>query len=194
MIFPGLLNWSSKQSWKRKLSDFVSCLVPFCESTHRQHTIIKLIKIISKVTRLLFILFVIFKEIHTLIYARCLCRTVSYDMHCIKYTFSRVGPSWYESHTWTNTHNRKLCTFLKLKFSLKKIFLKTFLIYFKVFTLIFSLEVMLKIIAFSPLAYFRNKSNFFDFIIVAISLIELCLDSKKMLVLRSFRLVNILLN
>ncbi len=59
----------------------------------------------------------------------------------------------------------------------------------KIFTFIFTTEVFLKLIALTPSKYFANKWNSFDLTIVIVSLIELCLDSKKMSVLRSFRLV-----
>ena len=64
------------------------------------------------------------------------------------------------------------------------------MLYIKIFTTIFTFEALLKIIALTPVLYFKNKWNIFDIIIVTISLAELTLASKKMSVLRSFRLVK----
>lgn len=44
--------------------------------------------------------------------------------------------------------------------------------------------------ALTPAKYFKNGWNVFDIIVVVISLAELGLASKKMSVLRSFRLVS----
>jgi voltage-gated sodium channel type II alpha len=60
-----------------------------------------------------------------------------------------------------------------------------------VFTGIFTAEALLKMIALSPKIYFKNRWNIFDIIIVSFSLLELGLDSKRMLVLRSFRLLRV---
>jgi len=63
-----------------------------------------------------------------------------------------------------------------------------------IFTGIFTAESVLKIIAMTPMKYFRNGWNVFDFLIVTVSLIELSLANVKGLsVLRSFRLVRDLL-
>lgn len=60
-----------------------------------------------------------------------------------------------------------------------------------IFTGIFTAESLLKIIAMTPMKYFRNGWNIFDFLIVTVSLIELSLANVKGLsVLRSFRLVR----
>lgn len=54
---------------------------------------------------------------------------------------------------------------------------------------------MLKLIAMSPKYYFQEGWNVFDFIIVALSLLELGLEGVQGLsVLRSFRLVSIISN
>lgn len=54
---------------------------------------------------------------------------------------------------------------------------------------------MLKLIAMSPKYYFQEGWNIFDFIIVALSLLELGLEGVQGLsVLRSFRLVSIALS
>lgn len=63
-----------------------------------------------------------------------------------------------------------------------------------IFTGIFTAEALLKIIALTPKVYLKNKWNIFDIVIVTISLAELTLASKKMSVLRSFRLVSQPLN
>jgi hypothetical protein len=60
-----------------------------------------------------------------------------------------------------------------------------------IFTTIFTAECILKVIALSPHVYFQNNWNIFDVVIVFISLAELTLSSKKMSVLRTFRLVII---
>lgn len=53
---------------------------------------------------------------------------------------------------------------------------------------------MLKLIAMSPKFYFQEGWNVFDFIIVALSLLELGLEGVQGLsVLRSFRLVSFIL-
>lgn len=59
------------------------------------------------------------------------------------------------------------------------------------FTATFAIEAMLKLIAMSPKYYFQEGWNIFDFIIVALSLLELGLEGVQGLsVLRSFRLVS----
>ncbi|CAH0687848.1 unnamed protein product [Spodoptera exigua] len=58
------------------------------------------------------------------------------------------------------------------------------------FTATFGIEAMLKLVAMSPKFYFQEGWNIFDFIIVALSLLELGLEGVQGLsVLRSFRLV-----
>ena len=60
-----------------------------------------------------------------------------------------------------------------------------------IFTAIFTAECVLKLLALSPLQYFRDGWNIFDFIIVMLSLAELGLANVSGLsVLRSFRLVS----
>lgn len=60
------------------------------------------------------------------------------------------------------------------------------------FTATFSIECFMKIIAMSPKYYLQEGWNIFDFIIVALSLLELGLANVSGLsVLRSFRLVSI---
>jgi voltage-gated sodium channel type II alpha len=60
-----------------------------------------------------------------------------------------------------------------------------------IFTSIFTVESVLKIIALTPAKFVKNGWNVFDFLIVTVSLIELCLANVKGLsVLRSFRLVS----
>lgn len=60
------------------------------------------------------------------------------------------------------------------------------------FTATFGIEAMFKLIAMSPKYYFQEGWNIFDFIIVALSLLELGLEGVQGLsVLRSFRLVSI---
>lgn len=66
---------------------------------------------------------------------------------------------------------------------------------FQFFTATFGIEAMFKLIAMSPKYYFQEGWNIFDFIIVALSLLELGLEGVQGLsVLRSFRLVSIALN
>ncbi|CAG5116724.1 unnamed protein product, partial [Candidula unifasciata] len=62
------------------------------------------------------------------------------------------------------------------------------------FTIIFAAEAFLKIIAMSPVNYFKDGWNIFDSIIVALSLMELCMGSVKLpglSVLRAFRLLRV---
>lgn len=62
---------------------------------------------------------------------------------------------------------------------------------FQVFTAIFASEAFLKLIALSPMYYFRDGWNCFDFLIVFLSFLEMALDGVSGLsVLRSFRLVR----
>jgi hypothetical protein len=59
------------------------------------------------------------------------------------------------------------------------------------FTATFAIEATMKLIAMSPKYYFQEGWNIFDFIIVALSLLELGLEGVQGLsVLRSFRLVS----
>lgn len=59
------------------------------------------------------------------------------------------------------------------------------------FTATFGIEALFKLIAMSPKYYFQEGWNIFDFIIVALSLLELGLEGVQGLsVLRSFRLVS----
>ncbi len=59
------------------------------------------------------------------------------------------------------------------------------------FTATFAIEAVIKLMAMSPKYYFQEGWNIFDFIIVALSLIELGLSNVSGLsVLRSFRLVS----
>lgn len=63
---------------------------------------------------------------------------------------------------------------------------------FQFFSATFGIEAAMKLIAMSPKYYFQEGWNIFDFIIVALSLLELSLEGVQGLsVLRSFRLVNI---
>jgi hypothetical protein len=65
---------------------------------------------------------------------------------------------------------------------------------FQFFSATFGIEAFLKLTAMSPKYYFQEGWNIFDFIIVALSLLELSLEGVQGLsVLRSFRLVSILL-
>ncbi|XP_064475313.1 sodium channel protein para-like isoform X2 [Ornithodoros turicata] len=60
------------------------------------------------------------------------------------------------------------------------------------FTATFAIEAGMKLMAMSPKNYFREGWNIFDFIIVALSLVEILLDSGSGLsVLRSFRLLRV---
>nr|AAP20106.1 voltage-sensitive sodium channel alpha-subunit [Pediculus humanus] len=60
------------------------------------------------------------------------------------------------------------------------------------FTATFAIEATLKLIAMSPKFYFQEGWNIFDFIIVALSLLELGLENVQGLsVLRSFRLLRV---
>ncbi|XP_047029040.1 sodium channel protein para isoform X10 [Helicoverpa zea] len=60
------------------------------------------------------------------------------------------------------------------------------------FTATFGIEAMLKLVAMSPKFYFQEGWNIFDFIIVALSLLELGLEGVQGLsVLRSFRLLRV---
>jgi hypothetical protein len=59
------------------------------------------------------------------------------------------------------------------------------------FTATFGIEAALKLMALSPKYYFQEGWNIFDFLIVALSLLELGLEGVQGLsVLRSFRLVS----
>lgn len=59
------------------------------------------------------------------------------------------------------------------------------------FTATFGIEATFKLVAMSPKYYFQEGWNIFDFIIVALSLLELGLEGVQGLsVLRSFRLVS----
>lgn len=59
------------------------------------------------------------------------------------------------------------------------------------FTATFAIEATMKLCAMSPKYYFQEGWNIFDFIIVALSLLELGLEGVQGLsVLRSFRLVS----
>lgn len=61
-----------------------------------------------------------------------------------------------------------------------------------VFTAIFASEAFLKLIALSPMNYFRDGWNCFDFLIVFLSFLEMALDGVSGLsVLRSFRLLRV---
>ncbi|XP_065945192.1 sodium channel protein para isoform X12 [Magallana gigas] len=61
-----------------------------------------------------------------------------------------------------------------------------------VFTAIFASEAFLKLIALSPMYYFRDGWNCFDFLIVFLSFLEMALDGVSGLsVLRSFRLLRV---
>jgi hypothetical protein len=66
---------------------------------------------------------------------------------------------------------------------------KLFFFFLQIFTGVFTAEALLKLIAMTPVNYFKNKWNTFDIVIVIISLTELFISSKKMSVMRSFRLV-----
>lgn len=62
---------------------------------------------------------------------------------------------------------------------------------FQFFTATFAIEATMKLNAMSPKYYFQEGWNIFDFIIVALSLLELGLEGVQGLsVLRSFRLVS----
>lgn len=64
-------------------------------------------------------------------------------------------------------------------------------ILFQFFTATFAIEATMKLVAMSPKYYFQEGWNIFDFIIVALSLLELGLEGVQGLsVLRSFRLVS----
>lgn len=65
---------------------------------------------------------------------------------------------------------------------------------FQFFTATFAIEATLKLCAMSPKFYFQVGWNIFDFIIVALSLVELGLEGVQGLsVLRSFRLVRLII-
>ncbi|BFZ11652.1 hypothetical protein BsWGS_14691 [Bradybaena similaris] len=64
----------------------------------------------------------------------------------------------------------------------------------EVFTAIFAAEAFLKILALSPVVYFKDGWNIFDSIIVVLSLMELSMESIKLpglSVLRAFRLLRV---
>lgn len=72
-------------------------------------------------------------------------------------------------------------------FSLKQVLIRRS----QFFTATFLIEATMKLIAMSPKYYFQEGWNIFDFIIVALSLLELGLEGVQGLsVLRSFRLVS----
>ncbi|VDM00091.1 unnamed protein product [Schistocephalus solidus] len=62
------------------------------------------------------------------------------------------------------------------------------------FTVIFSLEALLKLIAVGSKMYFADSWNRFDFVVVLFSLIEIPLTTIGLSILRSFRLVCMVLN
>ena len=63
--------------------------------------------------------------------------------------------------------------------------------YFQFFSATFAIEAVMKLCAMSPKFYFKEGWNIFDFVIVALSLLELGLQNVSGLsVLRSFRLVS----
>ena len=65
--------------------------------------------------------------------------------------------------------------------------------FFQFFTATFAIEAVIKLMAMSPKYYFQEGWNIFDFIIVALSIVELGLSNVSGLsVLRSFRLVRTL--
>lgn len=65
-------------------------------------------------------------------------------------------------------------------------------IFSQFFTATFAIEAGMKLMAMSPKDYFQEGWNIFDFIIVALSLLEVGLDGVQGLsVLRSFRLVSL---
>lgn len=83
--------------------------------------------------------------------------------------------------------------FLKIVSLAKNIFAKVFY-FLQVFTAVFAAEAFLKILALAPQTYFKDPWNVFDSFIVFLSLMELGLEGIQGLsVLRSFRLVNLLL-
>lgn len=66
-------------------------------------------------------------------------------------------------------------------------------VYQQVFTAIFACEAFLKILALSPVVYFKDGWNIFDSIIVVLSLMELSMEEINipgLSVLRAFRLVR----
>ncbi|RMZ93884.1 sodium channel para isoform X6 [Brachionus plicatilis] len=60
-----------------------------------------------------------------------------------------------------------------------------------IFIIIFATEAILKLIALKPSEYIKSRWNLFDLLIVVVSVTELFLASKKMMVLRSFRLLRV---
>jgi len=65
-------------------------------------------------------------------------------------------------------------------------------LFLQFFTATFAIEATMKLMAMSPKYYFQEGWNIFDFIIVALSLLELGLEGVQGLsVLRSFRLVSL---
>ena len=103
----------------------------------------------------------------------------------------------------TTTFNHHFCQFGKNNVHqawlfmnniyITKIILTDFspLFYFQFFSATFAIEAVMKLCAMSPKFYFREGWNIFDFVIVALSLLELGLQNVSGLsVLRSFRLVS----
>ena len=64
-------------------------------------------------------------------------------------------------------------------------------LFLQFFSATFAIEAVMKLCAMSPKFYFKEGWNIFDFVIVALSLLELGLQNVSGLsVLRSFRLVS----
>ena len=74
--------------------------------------------------------------------------------------------------------------------------MKWFYFLFQIFTLIFLVEMILKLIAFTPKGYVKSTWNLFDGLVVIISIIDLILEFFNLLsgtgtsVIRTFRLVR----
>lgn len=72
-------------------------------------------------------------------------------------------------------------------------FIQCLFTYKQVFSTIFALEASMKLVAMSPKYYFQVGWNIFDFIIVALSLLEMLMEDANLpgiSALRSFRLVR----
>lgn len=124
-------------------------------------------------------------EIRCLDRVRSICRVIHNALHCRKYSIYGARPSQYGQGFGKSTEERKLCK-ASLGHSNSNL-----IISFQFFTATFLIEATMKLVAMSPKYYFQEGWNIFDFIIVALSLLELGLEGVQGLsVLRSFRLVS----
>jgi len=118
---------------------------------------------------------------------RPICGVIHYLVYCGQYYVHGFRSPQHEQGDGKNIKKWKLCkVFWTLKIFLHIFFPSQF------FTATFAIEATMKLMAMSPKYYFQEGWNIFDFIIVALSLLELGLEGVQGLsVLRSFRLVSL---